>query len=250
MSSLYSLTLRGVVLLSMLVLSACAAQQPGGEFNDPYEATNRQVHKLNRELDRVILQPTSDVYGIVVPDPVKVTVSNFAANAGLPGSVINNVLQADVEGAATNTLRFLLNTTIGIGGLFDPAGAIGLEAQDSDFGETLYVWGVEEGPLVELPVIGPNTSRHAFGKAVDFFLDPVNNVFTSPETYYVTGSRVASGLGTRYRFAETIESVLYESADSYAQSRLIYLQNRRFELGSEGEDAYFDPYEDPYEALE
>jgi phospholipid-binding lipoprotein MlaA len=247
---MFSPLFRSLAVLSIVVLSACAAPQTDSAFNDPFEPTNRQVHKLNRELDRLILQPTSTAYGVVVPDPVKVTVSNFASNAGLPGDVVNNVLQADVGGAATNTLRFILNTTIGIGGLFDPAGAIGLTAQESDFGETLYVWGVSEGPLVELPVIGPNTSRHAAGKLVDFVLDPVGNLLDRPDIYYTTGAQVASGLGTRYRFAETIESVLYESADSYAQSRLIYLQNRRFSLGSDAEEDYFDPYDDPYEALE
>ena len=121
--------------------------------------------------------------------------------------------------------------------------------------ETLYVWGAAEGPYVELPVVGPATRRDAVGRVVDMFTNPLTYSLPSPEKYYSTGAKLASRLGDRGRYSETVDSILYESADSYSQARLIYLQNRRFELGSSvggdaadpySDDPYSDIYEDPY----
>ncbi|AKS44716.1 phospholipid-binding lipoprotein MlaA [Octadecabacter temperatus] len=222
----------GCALLALVALSACAVQQPGAEFNDPFEETNRSVHAFNKGLDRAILRPAGQVAAAL---PVEITepVANFADNVGLPGAVANGLLQGDIGGSATNTFRFLINTTVGIGGLFDPAGAIGLDEEPTDFGETLSVWGVPEGAYVELPVFGPSTQRDMVGIIVDTIFDPLDQVGTSPQLDYGTGSRVAGIAITRGTFMDTFDSVLYESADSYAQARLAYLQNRRFELGEE-----------------
>ncbi len=179
--------------------------------------------------------------------PVEITgpVSNFADNVSLPGMVDNGLLQGDIGGSATNTFRFLINTTIGIGGLLDPAGAIGLAEESTDFGETLSVWGVPEGAYLVLPLLGPSTERDAVGTLVDLVFDPLQSVGTVPQLDYGTGAKVADLAISRGRFMDTIDSVLYESADSYAQARLVYLQNRRFELGEEppvGDD--IDPFSD------
>jgi phospholipid-binding lipoprotein MlaA len=120
------------------------------------------------------------------------------------------------------------------------------EATDTDFGETLHVWGAREGAYVELPVLGPSTERDTWGMVVDVFTNPLTYVLESPENYYGTVASVSSGLSNRGRYAATIDSILYDSADSYAQARSLYLQNRRFELGGSGGDAYLDPYDDPY----
>lgn len=218
------------VLSAMAVLSACTAPTPDAEFNDPFEDTNRAVHAFNKGLDRNILRPAGQV-SAVVPDEITSRVANFADNVGLPGMVANGFLQADIGGSFTNTMRFLINTTVGIGGLFDPAGAIGLTEETTDFGETLAVWGVPEGAYVELPVFGPSTERDAVGTFVDFIIDPLQSVGTPSQLKYGTGSRVASLAISRGTFMDTFDSVLYESADSYAQARLVYLQNRRFDLG-------------------
>ena len=143
-------------------------------------------------------------------------------------------------------MRFVFNTIFGIGGLGDPAGELGLYEDETDFGETLHVWGAAEGAYVELPVLGPSTERDAVGKVVDLFLNPLSYVLPKPEKYYATGVKVVSKVGDRGRYSDTIDSVLYDSADSYAQARTIYLQNRRFELGGDDDDAYVDPYDDPY----
>jgi phospholipid-binding lipoprotein MlaA len=232
-------------MLVVVVLAACTAPPPPAEPHDPDEAQNREVHAFNKAVDRALVNPAANSYGSIVPEPVRMGVGNFAGNLELPGEVVNSVLQGRIGPAAENTLRFAINSTIGIGGLFDPARAMGIDGRRTDFGETLHVWGAGEGAYVELPLLGPSTSRDAVGKVVDVALDPFRLVLPRAEANAVTVIGGFSTLGDRYRFGNTIDSVLYESADSYAQSRLLYLQNRRFELGqAAAEDDFLDPYED------
>ena len=248
------LAARGLAVLALLAVAACSKPVASG-INDPYEAENRARHEFNRNLDRALLRPAGKGYVQVVPRPVQQGVSNFAGNLGEPSHFVNHILQGNVEGAVMNTIRFAVNTTVGLGGLFDMAGVLGIPEFDTDFGETLYTWGVGEGAYVELPVLGPSTQRDTFGRVVDLFTNPLTNSLPKPERYYARGTSVASRLGDRGRYSETVDSILYESADSYAQSRLIYLQNRRFQLGGDSADAYDDPYatgsdpnyEDPYD---
>lgn len=238
----------GMVLFS-LFLTACTAPAPTDAINDPDEAHNRDIHEFNRGLDKVLFRPASTAYGTIVPMPVQQGVSNFAKNLDLPADVINNVLQARPGNALHNTARFVVNTVVGIGGLFDPAKSIGLAGKKTDFGETLHVWGAGEGTYVEFPAYGPSTERDAIGLIVDFFGNPVSYILPSPERYVGTAAGVGSILSDRNRYSATIDSILYESADSYAQARLLYLQHRRFELGQTAktnDEAFLDPYEDPY----
>ena len=241
--------LGSIALAAVVSMSACSVPGPNGApdgIHDPYEEVNRRNHNLNLALDRGLVRPAGKGYSQFVPDPVEDSVGNFAANLSLPGTIANNLLQGDLGGALQNTYRFAFNTLFGIGGLGDPASELGLHEVEADFGETLHVWGAAEGAYVELPVLGPSTERDAVGKVVDLFTNPLSYVFPSPEKYYGTGAALASKLGDRGRYSETIDSILYESADSYAQARLIYLQNRRFELGEDDDSAYVDPYDDPY----
>lgn len=231
-------------LAAIAALTACTAPQPGQDFNDPYEQRNRAVHDFNKSVDQAVLRPLGQ---IAAATPVEITkpISNFASNAGLPGLVANGIMQGDIGGFSTNTMRFLINTTVGIAGLFDPAGAIGLTEQSTDFGETLAVWGVPEGAYVERPFFGPSTERDAVGGIVDLLVNPLRHVGTPAQLDYGVGSTVADVVITRGTFMDTIDSVLYESADSYAQARLAYLQNRRFELGETPPAASeIDPFAD------
>lgn len=235
------------------MLAACGpAPQPTG-INDPLEPMNRAVHGLNKGLDTVLLRPGAQAYG-VVPEPVRQGVSNVADTLDLPGDMANHLLQGRIGPATTNFLRFGVNVVFGLGGLMDVATEAGLPRDSTDFGETLHVWGVGEGPYVELPGFGPSTMRDAVGLAVDLGLNPVNRVAKGKDATAVTVAKVLARLRDRGRYSNTVDSILYESADSYAQARLLYLQNRRFELsrgadaGGEGAaaDDFIDPYEDPY----
>jgi len=237
------------------LLAACAGGASGPDgINDPYESTNRSVHEFNRGVDRVLVGPASKGYGGVVPEPVKRVVGNVADTVDLPGDIANNLLQFRLDNAAQNTLRLAVNLTMGVGGLFDASTAIGLPGKPTDFGETLHVWGVGEGIYVEVPLAGPSTARDTTGMVVDLALNPVRLALPDREATAATVLKLFSRLGDRDRFSETVESILYDSADSYAQARLLYLQNRRFQLGQGGgatvdgaeDDGFIDPYEDLY----
>lgn len=238
------------LLCSGLALSACGpATLPTG-YDDPLETQNRKVHEFNRGVDRALLRPAASGYDTVVPGPLKRGVSNVASNLDAPGDIVNGLLQGRPHHAAQNTLRFAMNTVVGIGGLFDVSTALGLPAEPTDFGETMHVWGVGEGRYLEFPFMGPTTERDLAGTVVDVALNPVRLALPAREGNVATGLKIASRLGDRARFSDTIDALLYESADSYAQARLLYLQNRRFALGAAGgadtDDTLLDPYEDPY----
>lgn len=228
-----------------LAVAGCSVAPEGVEIHDPYEPTNRGIHEFNVAVDRAILRPASTA---IVALPVVITdrAVNFANNVALPGMILNGLLQGDIGGAATNSMRFVVNTTVGIGGLMDPAGAIGLYEETTDFGETLAVWGVPEGAYQEVPLFGPSTERDTVGLIVDIAINPLGYIGTGYQLDYALAADVSSQLIARGRFAATVDSILYESADSYAQSRLLYLQSRRFALSAGASDAYLDPYADAY----
>jgi phospholipid-binding lipoprotein MlaA len=226
----------------VMVVSACSPRQ-GAVADDPFERLNRSSHAFNKGLDRNILSPLSKTYTDVVPDPVEDSVSNFARNLSLPGKVVNNVLQLDLSSAARNSARFALNSTVGLAGLFDPSQKIGLVEKSTDFGETLQGWGVAEGAYLELPLFGPSNMRDGLARFVDMlFLDPTGQILKPPVSEYRSASTVGALLQTRQIYGAQIDEVLYGSADSYAQSRLVYLQSRRFELRDIANDDYIDPY--------
>ncbi len=239
-------------MLCLAVVSACSApgpDHPPGEPFDPYEARNREVHEFNKSFDRAVFRPASRGYSAFMPDDIETAVGRFAFNLSIPQAVVNNVLQGNMRGATEDSYRFLVNTVFGLGGFFDTATELGMpEATDTDFGETLHVWGVPEGAYMETPFFGPSTERDTAGRFVDLFTNPLGYVIDTPERYYGTAARISNRLSQRGRFSGTIDSVLYDSADSYAQSRSLYLQNRRFELGGNGDAPYVDPYDDPYGA--
>lgn len=236
----------GLAMAVLAALTACARPQPGEEFNDPYEKQNRAIHEVNVTLDQAVFGGGDVPKKRYLPDPLAKGFSNAAYNLSMPSAVLNNLLQLNINGAAKDTLRFALNTTFGVGGLMDPADVIGLYAEDADFGETLHVWGAPEGAFVVLPIGGPTTERDLAGSIVDIFIDPLGQVFKGRDFVAVEGVRIAGQVGNRQEYSDLIDSILYESADSYAQMRLTYLQYRHNALGIE-EDVS-DPYEEFYAA--
>lgn len=230
------------------LLSACATGPSVDGIYDPFEVRNREMHQANKNFDSSVVGPSAGGYG-AVPDPLRDGVNNFADNITLPGKIVNSLLQLNLEATVQNSFRLLLNSTVGIGGLFDPADALQLYEHDTGFSETMYVWGVGEGAFLELPVLGASTQRDAVGSFVDLVANPAWYILGPTVTAVGLGSMVASKFDSRQRYSNTVESILYDSEDSYAQSRLIYLQNRRFELGvelGEGEDSFDDPFDEMY----
>jgi phospholipid-binding lipoprotein MlaA len=241
--SVISGPVRGLAICAvLLVVSACTHPQSADDIIDPHETRNRATHDFNVGVDRAVIRPSAKAYGTVVPDPIAKAVNNFSFNFSEPRNVINSTLQGRLDNAVVATVRFVVNTTVGIGGLFDPATAMGIEGTSTDFGETLYVWGVGEGSYVELPIVGPSTARHTVGRVVDLVTNPLTYVLPVPEAYIGTASSLMWALDTRDEFALTLDDILDNSADSYAQARLLYLQMRRHELGVTYEEDDFDPF--------
>lgn len=239
------------VLFLLTVTAACTPAPVAQGIDDPHEATNRQIHAFNRSVDRALFSGDRGVLRGIgdLPAPVLRSASNAGGHLGLPGKVVNSLLQGRIEDAGQNAFRFLINSTFGLAGLFDPATTdFALPEVDTDFGETLHVWGFGEGAYVELPLLGPSTARDTVGRIVDAVIDPVGAALDGDDAKVATGVNIASKVSDRLRFGDSVDSILHESADSYAQARLLYLQNRRYELGMQAEtdaDAY-DPYEDAY----
>ncbi len=237
---------------TLALVAACSTPGPGeapdGVY-DPYEARNRKVHAFNMAAYETLLRRDEDAPARD-PNPVvedfRPVIVNVADTLALPKSVVNQVLQGRLLAASRNTLRFGVNATLGFGGMFDVAGDLmGIREADSGFGETLAVWGVPEGAFVMLPAIGPSTERDTAGRVVDLFLDPLAYVLPPKDYLTVKGVQVTGGVLERAQYADSVDSVLYGSADSYSQLRLIYLQNSRFDLGEPAADPDGPP-EDPF----
>jgi len=246
MTSLRTLRLPLIFGIIGAILAGCSAPPVAQGINDPYEVRNRARFENLLKIDRAVLRPVASAYGQIVPEPVQIIATNATNNLALPSSVVNDLLQANVGDAVVNTFRFAFNSTIGLLGTLDPASLIGVPARKTNFGETLHVWGATEGAYLVLPIIGPTTQRDAVGNVVDIFTNPLGYVLPTPDRYGLSAGKLLARIGERYRFASTVDSILYDSADPYSQSRLLYLENRRFQLGGTANDDYFDPYDDPY----
>jgi phospholipid-binding lipoprotein MlaA len=237
-----------IVPLSLILISGTLAACSNPEIdqtrdgvNDPYETLNRATYSVNRAIDTVALRPAAQLFGAIVPKDIQPLMRNAADNLGTPKNAVNHLLQGDPKDALGSTMRFAINSTLGLGGLFDPASEFGLAANETDFGETLSIMGAQEGAYVVLPVFGPSNGRDAAGTVVDFFLDPMGQL-TGSDAQIALGVRATGIIATRHQFGDTIDSILYDSADGYAQSRLLFLQNRRFSLGIADDDMGEDPF--------
>ena len=223
---LHSLPCRAALLaLLSLTLSACTTTgSRSSEASDPLEPINRVAHNFNEDLDRALLRPIARGYARVMPEPVQIGVSNVFFNAKYPVTMVNNALQGKFVPAFSDLGRITLNTTLGIGGLFDPATAIGLERYDEDFGQTLGAWGVPSGIYVVVPFLGPYTLRDGIGSIVDDFAEPRS---------YLEDDSTRYGLWTGDKFDRRVrlldaDAVLDRTGDSYAFIRSAYLQRREF----------------------
>jgi phospholipid-binding lipoprotein MlaA len=229
------------VALAVLIIasvSGCVTLPPGHKPppQDPWESWNRGIYKFNDKLDRAVAKPVAKAYVKHVPSPMRTGVSNFFDNLHTPGVMINDALQGKLLAAGNDLGRFLLNTTIGIGGLLDPATAAGLDKNNEDFGQTLGKWGVHPGPFVELPLVGPSDLRDAPARVVDSYL--------TPTTYYPRNDWVKYGLYVPY-FVDIrasllpLDDTLKNTFDPYAFVRDAYLQRRAY-LVSDGKDSNND----------
>jgi phospholipid-binding lipoprotein MlaA len=220
-----------LALAAILALGACAevptdpaAREVYDEANDPAEPTNRVIFAGNQWIDRNALQPVARCYQDTVPDEVRGSVHNFGQNLRQPLVLVNDVLQGNMSRAWNTTQRFVVNTTVGGAGLFDVASEWDLPAHDADFGQTLGVWGVEPGPAVQLPLLGPSNLRDTAGTVFGLLGDPVGYVPGIGTVRMVsTGLDIVDG---RARVLATTDDLEKNSVDYYAALRSLYAQDR------------------------
>ena len=222
-------------------LSACVTLPPNHQPppQDPWESWNRGVYKFNDTLDRYTAKPIAKGYVRVFPQFVRTGVSNAFANANTPTVFVNDVLQLKPVAALQDLARFALNTTLGLGGIFDPASSAGIPKNDEDFGQTLGRWGVHAGPFVEIPILGPSDLRDAPGRAVDTFTNPRQYIHNNYIKYGLYGIDLVDRRASLLSLDATLANVF----DPYAFIRDAYLQRRAY-LVSDGK-VTDDPLVDP-----
>ena len=207
-------------------LAGCATVPSAAtpDRRDPFERLNRGVYAFNDGLDRALVKPAARGYRKVTPQFMQAGISNFFSNAKYPVTLVNNLLQGKVTAAASDTARFLLNTTLGLGGLLDPATQAGLDRNDEDFGQTLGKWGVPSGPYVVVPFLGPYTVRDGFGSLADDFAEP-RAYLEDDSTRWTLWA--ADKFERRVRLLDA-DAVLERTGDPYAFVRSAYLQRREY----------------------
>jgi phospholipid-binding lipoprotein MlaA len=194
---------------------------------DPWEGFNRGVHRFNNAVDRTVARPLALGYVAVVPRPVRLGVSNFFNNLGQPLSAVNALLQGKPGQAGQSLARFLMNSTLGIGGIFDPASDAKLANRSEDFGQTLGVWGWRRSRYVELPLFGPRTVRDVFGLIGDAPLSPIRQIGEDQARVFLQGLQLVD---VRTQLL-SIDSLREGAVDEYALYRDSWLQRRNYQIG-------------------
>ena len=231
-------------LCLLLVLAGCAVKQPA-EFAeyDPWEGYNRGVFVLNDSLDQVIFKPVAKFYRTITPNPVKTGVRNFYSNLEDLPTAVNNILQGKIITAGSDLLRVVINTTFGIGGLFDVAGHFGLEKHEEDLGQTLAVWGVGAGPYFVIPLLGPSTVRDFPARLISYVINPLAYIDDNSTRQVLLAIDFVQ---QREYFLDQEQTVRKLPPDFYTSLRQYYLNRREF-LISDGVMAATDFGDEEFE---
>ncbi len=265
-----------ILLLASLVLQvgACAHAPPQGDaeayaeykrVNDPLEPMNKAIFAFNMGMDKVLVRPVAKTYLAVVPKPARNGLTNFLANLMEPFTAANDILQGKPGAASRALSRFLVNSTVGIGGLFDPATRRwGIKRHDEDLGQTFAVWGVPSGPYLMLPFFGPSNFRDTTGFVGEILYDPVGIAIDQANVANIGNSDIsalsvarisADALDWRARNDALFEE-LHETDDPYVLARSAYRQNRRFDISdgkvvsTEEEEDMFEDFDEEFEEYE
>ena len=233
--------LRAVILSLFIATSSIAgsdgqnelSKNTNGQVKDCFEKLNRGIFAFNQALDGVLFEPLAKGYKHL-PSPIRSGTSNFTGNISTLLTIPNNILQGNFGIAGKNVMRFIVNSTIGIIGIFDPASAIGLNSYDKeDFGQTLGTWGMGEGCYLVLPVLGPSTARDTFGSLGNYLGgDAWYNVTVNNDTHYFSdfdyyASKGAEGIDFRAKNFDDINNLEENSVDFYASVKSLYLQDTK-----------------------
>lgn len=238
-----------VAVLAASTLAACTTTGSGSSSdasaNDPFEGVNRNIYAFNEVVDKAAIEPVARGYKAVTPEPVRDGVHNVLTNLRQPIVFTNSVLQGNANASGETFGRFLINSTIGIAGIFDVASTLGIEEHDEDFGQTLGVWGFEPGPYIVLPFLGPSSVRDTFGRVADRGFDPLTwTEFESDpdlDDHIGIARTVVGAIDTRSRLIEQIDT-LRQQPEPYVALRRTYLSQREAAVRNGETEA--DPYKD------
>ena len=208
-----------------------AAQDGGaqlsGSSRDPWEKFNRKIYRFNQGVDRIFFKPLAGRSKGVIPGPVTLGVRNFFSNLNEINIAVNNLLQGKFKHALSDGGRFVVNTTMGLGGLFDVATLMKLEKHYEDFGQTFGKWGASSGPYLVVPLLGPSSVRNAVGLVGDYALDPV---LYAPQAEVVVGLFILRAASMRNDLFSVTEIMEQAALDPYAFERDSWLQKREFDI--------------------
>lgn len=229
LASVFTTCVSGMVLAK----EAAAGDTDNTEVNDPFEPMNRAIFSFNLGFDKVILRPMAVGYRAVVPAPARESATNFLDNLESPVIFLNDILQGKPNRAGATVARFGINTIVGFFGFFDPAGDMGIERHDEDFGQTLGAWGTGSGPYLMLPFLGPLPPRDTVGFVADIFTDPMTYILWNHRTANLAlyGADVVD---QRHQVIDEFDELEKSSIDYYAAIRSLYTQ-RRNDLIRDGE---------------
>jgi phospholipid-binding lipoprotein MlaA len=230
----------GVVLAA--ALTGCVTLPPNSKPapQDPWESWNRGVYKVNDKLDRAVAKPLARTYVRFTPQLIRTGVSNFFDNLSMPTVLLNDALQGKFVASFSDLGRFLMNSTFGLAGLFDPASRLGIDHNNEDFGQTLGKWGVHAGPYIELPLLGPSDLRDGPSRLVDAYTNPQQYIHNSGVKWGLYGVRLVDERAALLSLDDTLKTVF----DPYAFIRDAYLQRRAY-LVSDGKVTDEEPLVDP-----
>ncbi len=222
-----------ILVISSVALCSCASVKSNQIhesdiiINDPMEEQNRKIMAFNQAVDRTIINPIIRGYRTITPQPARSGIRNVLRNLRSPIILTNQLLQGDLNGAGNVLLRAAINSTVGVGGIFDVAGYEGIDYEPEDFGQTLAVWGVGHGPYMVLPFIGPSSLRDYTGYITDSIADPLRiHLFNHDQELLYTAKFGADYLDLRDSLMDTLNEVEESSIDYYAAIRSVYYQNR------------------------
>lgn len=227
-------------LLSSLEEDYAGAEETLVEIDDPLEPINRAVFGLNMFLDAAVIRPIAYTYRFVTPPPIRVAVTNVVNNSYAPVTIVNSALQGDRQKFGDTTVRFLMNTTLGFGGLLDIATLAGLPQHYEDFGQTLAVHGVPSGPYIVAPILGPGSPRHFVGRAVDYVTNPLTWLLWDTDIVVRSIPTATTLVTEREATIETVEGIRESSLDFYEGIKSAYVQNRHSAI-NDGETTTADP---------
>jgi len=221
----------GLLLLSSGCTTSPSADEADSD-NDPAEGVNRTIFKANLAADHAVMRPVAQAYTDHVPEVVQTGIHNVVQNLKEPAVALNDLLQGNVKHAWESAQRLAVNTTVGAAGMVDVAAKWGLPPHKADFGQTLAVWGVGEGPFVELPLLGPSNPRDAVGTVVDLALNPLTFVGGAPATVASATTGGANFVDKRAEHLHDLDELERNSLDYYATLRSVYRQHREAEISA------------------